>query len=115
MITWLSFVLLSLASFRLTHLIVYDKITGFIRAPFFEREERPLSDGTVEEIISYKGTGLRRWIGELLSCHWCTGIWVACLLFIGFHFFTSLFMPILIILAVAAVAAIIEVIISYFI
>ncbi|GAE93478.1 hypothetical protein JCM21714_2563 [Gracilibacillus boraciitolerans JCM 21714] len=39
MITWLSFVLLSLATFRLTRLIIYDKITAFIRAPFFEMEE----------------------------------------------------------------------------
>jgi hypothetical protein len=115
MVTWLSFVLLSLAAFRLTRLIVYDKITGFIRAPFFEREEKIFPDGTVEEVISFKGNGFRRWIGELLSCYWCVGIWVSILLFTGFYFFSTVFLPIIIILAIAAVAAIIEVVISYFI
>jgi hypothetical protein len=115
MITWLSLLLLSLAAFRLTRLIVYDKITGFIRAPFLEREENVLADGTVEEIVSYKGTGLRRWIGELLSCHWCVGVWVSIFLFFGFTYFPIIFMPLTIILAIAAFAAIIEVIVSYFI
>ncbi|WP_163540040.1 DUF1360 domain-containing protein [Gracilibacillus sp. YIM 98692] len=114
MITWLSFVLLSLASFRLTRLFLYDKITGFIRAPFLEIEAKELPDGTIEETIYMKGSGLRRWIGELLSCHWCLGIWNAMFLFLGFHFYTVIFTPIIIILAVAGMAAIIEVIIAYF-
>ncbi|MEH7255563.1 DUF1360 domain-containing protein, partial [Neobacillus niacini] len=31
-----TFILLALASFRLTRLIVFDKITEFIRQPFFD-------------------------------------------------------------------------------
>ncbi|WP_018932072.1 MULTISPECIES: DUF1360 domain-containing protein [Gracilibacillus] len=115
MITWLSFVLLSLATFRLTRLIVYDKITGFIRAPFFEVEEKWLPDGSIEETVMFKGNGWKRWIGELLRCHWCTGIWSSLILFLGFHFYSTIFIPIIIVLAVAGVASIIEVIISYFI
>ncbi|WP_058305838.1 DUF1360 domain-containing protein [Gracilibacillus massiliensis] len=115
MITWLSFVLLSLASFRFTRLIVFDKITAFMRAPFFEVEENWLPDGTVEETVMFKGNGLKRWIGELLRCHWCVGIWSAIFLFCGFHFFSTIFIPIIIILAVAGVASIIEVLISYLI
>lgn len=114
MITWFSFILLSLAVFRFTRLIVYDKITGFIRAPFFETEEKWLSDGSLEEIITFKGGKWKRWIGELLRCHWCVGIWSTIFLFIGFHFFTSIFTPIIIMLAIAAMASIIEVFISYF-
>ncbi|GAE93479.1 integral membrane protein [Gracilibacillus boraciitolerans JCM 21714] len=52
----------------------------------------------------FKGNGLRRWIGELLRCHWCTGIWTAIFLFIGFYFFSAIFLPIIIILAMAGVA-----------
>ncbi len=115
MVTWLSFVLLSLATFRLTRLIILDKITAFMRAPFFEVEEKDLPDGTVEETVMFKGSGLRRWLGELLRCHWCVGIWSAIFLFIGFHYFSTIFIPIIIILAVAAVASIIEVFVSYFI
>ncbi|WP_066187645.1 MULTISPECIES: DUF1360 domain-containing protein [Gracilibacillus] len=115
MITWLSLLILSLAAFRLTRLIVYDKITGFIRAPFFEVEEKWLDDGTVEETVTFKGRGLKRWIGELLRCHWCTGIWTSSFLCLGFYAAPSIFTPIMLILAVAGAAAIVEVVISYFI
>nr|WP_239588135.1 DUF1360 domain-containing protein [Gracilibacillus alcaliphilus] len=113
MLTWLTFFLLALAAFRLTRLIVYDKITGFIRAPFFEVEEKWLTDGTVEETVTFKGSGLKRWVGELLRCHWCTGIWTSTLLYLGFQLAPFVFTPIVIILAIAGVAAIIEVLISY--
>ncbi len=35
-ISWLTFTMLILASYRLTHLIVFDKITEFIRKPFMK-------------------------------------------------------------------------------
>ena len=107
--------LLAFASFRLTRLIVYDKITGFIRAPFFEVEEQWLDDGTVEETVTFKGSGLKRWIGELLRCHWCMGIWTSMLLYIGSQLAPGVFVPVVIILAIAGIAAIIEVIVSYFV
>ncbi|PMU54924.1 hypothetical protein C1X86_35365, partial [Pseudomonas sp. GP01-A3] len=34
--SWLLLVLLTLASFRLTRLVVHDKITSFIRRPFID-------------------------------------------------------------------------------
>lgn len=114
MISWFTFVLLSFASFRLTRLVVYDKITAFLRAPFLEREIVSLEDGSMEEQITIKGKGIRYGIGSLLSCYWCVGIWTAAILCVGLYFFNPIFMPIVIILAVAGVAAIIETIVSYF-
>ncbi|GAA3329486.1 hypothetical protein GCM10020331_077740 [Ectobacillus funiculus] len=67
--------LFALASFRLTRLIVYDKITKFIRNPFIEEVDVQDEDGSVVTYVRIKGRGLRKWIGELLSCYWCTGIW----------------------------------------
>ncbi len=30
-----------------------------------------------QRLQKVKGKGLRKWIGELLSCYWCTGVWVS--------------------------------------
>ena len=114
MVSWFTFVLLSFATFRLTRLVVYDKITAFLREPFLEREENTLDDGSVEEVVTIKGKGLRYFIGSLLSCYWCVGIWTAAILCVGWYFYYSIFMPLIIILAVAAVAAMMETVISYF-
>ncbi|MGV3489654.1 MAG: DUF1360 domain-containing protein [Tuberibacillus sp.] len=105
---WFDFVLMALAAFRLTRLFVYDRITEFIRKPFHEIREETESDGAVIEVLYIKGTGVRKFIGELLSCHWCTGVWCALLLYIGHTFWAAVFQPIVYILALAAVASLIE-------
>lgn len=101
------FFLLCIASFRLTRLLVYDRITSFLRAPFHDEFEQ---DG--ETYIAIKGTGIRKWIGELLSCHWCTGIWCAALLYVGTVYAPTMFMPLVSILAIAGVASVIEMIVQ---
>lgn len=66
------FILLILATFRLTHLFVYDHITGFIRNYFGKFELGP-----------------GKTIATLLFCPWCTGIWAS--FFLGaIYFFNSL-------------------------
>ncbi len=110
--SWMELLLLGLASFRLTRLMIYDTITSFLRRPFHEWMEEELSDGTIETYLHIKGKGLRRWIGELLSCYWCAGIWCT-LLIVGGHYFLPYWSePIIIILAIAGFAAIIETVIS---
>ncbi|UFT99694.1 DUF1360 domain-containing protein [Radiobacillus kanasensis] len=106
--TWFGFVLLALASFRFTHLLVYDQITKRLRDPFIEEEEEELSDGTVEVLIHTKGTGVRKFVGELLSCHWCTGIWSAAILYGLYVLLPGIATPIIMILAIAGLAAIIQ-------
>ncbi|WP_053365594.1 DUF1360 domain-containing protein [Bacillus sp. FJAT-27245] len=99
--------LIGLASFRLTRVIVYDKITEFIRAPF--HEER-IEDGEV--YIVPKGKGIRKWIGELISCYWCTGVWVSAGLLAAYAYFPKIGIPAILLFAVAAIASIIETIIG---
>ncbi|MCX8045281.1 MAG: DUF1360 domain-containing protein [Anoxybacillus gonensis] len=101
------FFLLCIASFRLTRLLVYDRITSFLRAPFHDEFEQ---DG--ETYIVVKGTGLKKWIGELLSCHWCTGVWCAALLYVGGIYVPNVVMPFVSILAIAGVASVIETIVQ---
>ena len=105
---WFEFFLITLATFRLTRLLVYDKITTFIRNPFHETREELESDGAVVEVLYVKGKGIRKFIGELLSCHWCTGMWCAAFLYGGNFFFPVFFTPILYILAIAAAGSLIE-------
>lgn len=106
------FTLLCFATFRLTRLIVFDTITTFIRKPFHELIEETNSEGVVETYLHVKGTGLKYWIGDLLSCYWCVGVWSSIFLFFSYYAFPVIMAPVIIILAVAGVAAFIESIIS---
>ncbi|MBB5174859.1 DUF1360 domain-containing protein [Texcoconibacillus texcoconensis] len=108
------FMILVLATFRLTHLLVYDKITEWLRDPFQEMKEEQLEDGTFVSYPEPKGTGLRRWIGELLSCHWCTGVWVSVAVYSAYHLFPHIAFPVWTVFAIAGVAAIVQTIILYF-
>lgn len=110
--SWFLLVLFSLASFRLTRLIVYDKITGFVRAPFIEEVEIPDEDGTLVTYTRIKGSGLQQWIGELLSCYWCTGVWMTAFLLGLYSWVPKFTEPLLFLLAIAGIAAIIETIVG---
>nr|WP_205603775.1 DUF1360 domain-containing protein [Bacillus mesophilus] len=103
--------MLSLASFRLTHLIVFDNITSFLRRPFHEEVTETEEDGTTSTYIVVKGTGIRKWFGELLSCYWCTGIWCTTALYALWWIWPKGVEPLVIILAIAGCAAIIETIV----
>lgn len=82
-ISWFDFTMLSLATFRITRLLVHDLVSDFIR-DYFE-------DATY---------GLKRSMRQLLHCPWCTGAWVA--LGVGFFYFLTPFAwPILLIFAIA--------------
>lgn len=105
---WFDFFVIALASFRLTRLLVYDKITEFIRKPFHHVIEEELPDGTIVQYLQIKGTGIRKWVGELLSCYWCTGIWCAAFFYFLYEYYFILSEPLLFIFAIAAVASIIE-------
>lgn len=105
-------IIIGLASFRLTRLFLYDKIMEFVRAPFFE-EVTELDENGVEEIyLVPKKSGLRNWIGQLLSCYWCTGIWISAFLICGYYFIPEIGVPLIMLLAVAAIGSIIETIIG---
>ncbi|MHC0036675.1 DUF1360 domain-containing protein [Pseudoneobacillus sp. C159] len=112
MLNGLQFLIIIFASFRLTRLIVNDKITEFIRKPFHKTIEEMTPDGKTETYIEIKGTGLRYWIGELLSCHWCTGIWSAAFLYLMYIFWPQYSWPVTMILAIAGGASILQTIIE---
>ncbi|MBO0962594.1 DUF1360 domain-containing protein [Neobacillus sp. MM2021_6] len=114
-ITFLSFVIFSLSSFRLTRLLVFDKITEFIREPFFDEVVEENEEGEKDVYYLPKKTGFKKFMGELLSCYWCTGIWAAALIIVFYYISPAVSTPIILILAVAGLAAIVEVFVQYFI
>lgn len=66
--------LLALATHRVSRTLARDRVTSFVRAPFTTYVE-PAEFNEVNE--RPQGRGLRRSLGELLSCPSCTGQWVA--------------------------------------
>ena len=66
--------LLGVATHKLSLLLAQDAITSPLRAPFTELKEKR-SPKNVDE--KPRGEGLRRSLGELLTCHFCVGQWVA--------------------------------------
>ena len=66
--------LLGVATHKVSLLLAQDAITSPLRAPFTELEEKK-SPKSVDE--KPRGAGLRRSLGELLTCHFCVGQWVA--------------------------------------
>src|SRR3712207_1033716 len=65
--------LLGVATHKLSLLLAQDAVTSPLRAPFTELQEKQ-SPKRVDE--NPRGKGLRRSLGELLTCHFCVGQWV---------------------------------------
>ncbi|MCY9374389.1 DUF1360 domain-containing protein [Bacillus spizizenii] len=111
-ISWLSLFLLSLAVFRLTRLLVFDTIMAPLRSLFHEEKEEKDADGNMETYIVIKGTGMRAFIGELLSCYWCTGVWCAGFLILCRALIPQVAQWLILLLAIAGLAGIIETLVS---
>lgn len=72
--------LLGVATHKLSRLITKDSVTAVVRAPFATFSE-PSGEGEVHEEVH--GEGLRHAAGELLTCPFCAGVWVATALAFG--------------------------------
>jgi hypothetical protein len=66
--------LMSIGTFKVSRLVTKDKVTAAVRAPFTEYEG-PAGPAEVSE--KAEGAGLHRAVGELLTCPYCIGQWVA--------------------------------------
>jgi hypothetical protein len=66
--------LLGVATHKLSLIGSQDAVTSPLRAPFTELQEKE-SPKSVDE--KPRGKGLRRSVGELLTCQFCLGMWVA--------------------------------------
>jgi hypothetical protein len=67
--------LMSVSTFKLSRLITKDKVTAAVRAPFTRYQE---DAGPAEVSERARGqNGVSKAIGELLTCPYCIGQWIA--------------------------------------
>jgi len=94
-------VLITLATWRLIRLFVYDKIMSFFRDIFYSVNE--------EGKLVMPVTGFRRAVLDLLLCPWCFGVWAAAMT-VFFYFLTPYaFFPVFV-LAISVIASTLQVI-----
>jgi Protein of unknown function (DUF1360) len=74
--------LLGVATHKLSRLLSKDRVTSPLRAPFTEYEGAADASEVQEKS---RGTGLQRAIGDLMTCPYCMGPWVATALISGFR------------------------------
>jgi hypothetical protein len=102
-ISWMTYLMVILASYRFTHLIVFDKITEFIRKPFMKEQQVMDKEGHAHTKQVPKSK-----FGYLLNCYWCAGVWSAILFGCSYLFLTKIAWPIIFIFSIAGASAIIE-------
>ncbi len=64
----------AVATFKLSRLITRSAVASPLRAPFTGEAEPA---GPAEVIEEVEGSGIRRAVGELLTCPFCLGHWIA--------------------------------------
>jgi hypothetical protein len=65
---------LALATNKIARLLAKDPVTSPIRAPFTEYQGTQAPSELAEEV---RGQGVQKTVGELVSCPFCLGQWVA--------------------------------------
>ncbi len=67
--------LLALATFRMSRLLAYDSVMQTYRSPVVEVV--PHDSGAGDTTQAKPGRGIKRAIGELITCPICNGTWIA--------------------------------------
>lgn len=102
-LTLTDYILVTLASWRLVRLFIYDAITKFLREQFWD----VVKVGKTYALEKPK-TGPRRTLADLMSCPWCFGIWAsASVLF--FYLLTPYAVFPVALLAISAVASFLQI------
>lgn len=101
-LTFVDFALMTLATWRLTRLFVYDAITKFFREQFFD----VVKVGRGYDLEKPK-FGPRRTVADLLTCPWCFGTWAAATV-IFFYLLTPYALFPVLVLAISAVATFLQ-------
>lgn len=104
--------LLVLATFRLTRLFVYDKITYFLRDMFQHAEEEYTQEGVTYFKKTERTRGPLRVAYELLICPWCFSIWAGLLVTYAYFLRTDLFWFPILIFAISGVATAIQIFVN---
>ena len=79
--------LMALAVFRVTRLVVYDKITRFAREWFVQQRDITHPEGGEMVELAPFPRGMRRTVHDLLQCPWCVGVWASLLVVFSYFEF----------------------------
>ncbi len=101
-LTFLDFMLITLASFRVIRMVVYDKIFAFFREQFYDATEYK---GDI--VLVKPERGPRRTLADLLSCPWCFGVWSTAMVAFFYLLTPYAFFPVLF-LALASLASFLQ-------
>jgi hypothetical protein len=101
-LTLIDLTLVTLATWRLVRLFVYDAVTKWWREQFYDVKKV----GRSYELVKPK-IGPRRTLADLFSCPWCFGVWAAALVTF-FYLLTPYALYPIIFLAIAAVATFLQ-------
>lgn len=107
-------VIIVLATFRLTRLFVYDKITFFIRDMLQHGEETYTQEGVTYVRKVERSNGMLRTAYELVTCPWCFSIWAALLVTYAYFVRVELFWFPILIFAISGVAGAVQIIVNMF-
>jgi len=100
-------VLLGLAAARLTDIISTDQIMEWLRRPFVKMETTEIAEREVETRTG-RGRGLKKVIGDLLSCPWCVGVWVAASLTYAYFLLPAVIWVFILIMAIAEIGSLLQ-------
>lgn len=104
-----TFIVLCLASYRLTHLLVFDTIFIPIRSLFVLRFfEMDYSTREYKSFFQLRGGRIRHFIGKILLCFWCCGVWSAAAITLLYAWQPDITIWGMYILAIAAVQSLLE-------
>jgi hypothetical protein len=78
---------MAIATHKVSRLVAKDAVTSPLRAPF-TRFGGAAGDAEVAEEVT--GTGVRKAVGELVTCPFCIGPWAAATLMVGHTFAPAL-------------------------
>ncbi len=96
------YVLITLASWRLTRLFVYDAVTKFFREQFWDVKK--VGKGVQ---LEKPRVGPRRTLADLMDCPWCFGMWATAMV-IFFYLITSYAVFPVLLLALSGVATFLQ-------
>lgn len=102
-LTLTDYILVTLASWRLVRLFIYDAITKFFREQFWDVVKVGRSYALEKPKV-----GPRRTLADLLSCPWCFGIWAAASV-LFFYLLTPYAVFPVALLAISAVATFLQI------
>lgn len=103
-LTLTDYVLITLASWRLTRLFVYDAMTKYIREQFWDAKKV----GRGWKLEKPK-VGPRRTLADLMGCPWCFGVWATTTVTF-FYLLTDYAIFPVVVLALSAVATFLQLI-----